>query len=63
VKFKEKAEWNLLLTYVAAGQTNDPDFRNLLDTMRNDNGHSYQREATQLNKKLGSFWRGMMNDE
>jgi tetratricopeptide (TPR) repeat protein len=57
VKFKEKAEWNLLLTYVAAGQTDDPDFRNLLDTMRNDNGHSYQREATQLSKKLESFWR------
>ena len=57
VKFSEKAQWNLLLTYVAAGETDDADFRQLLDAIRNDQGHSYQREAQALYGKLGSFWR------
>ena len=57
VKFSEKAQWNLLLTYVAAGETDNADFRQLLDAIRNDQGHSYQREAQALYGKLGSFWR------
>ena len=57
VKFREKAEWNLLLTYVAAGRTDDADFKHLLDTVVETQHHSYRREASQLKGDLGSVWR------
>lgn len=57
VKFREKAEWNLLLTYVAAERTDDPDFQNLLNSVAGTEHHSYRREATQLKRELESFWR------
>ena len=57
-KFQEKAEWNLLLTYVAAGQTKNADFESLLNRIAKDPGHAYQKQAEELEEKLGSFLRG-----
>ncbi len=56
-RYRERAEWNLLLTYVAAEQTDDPNFRNLLNSVIETEHHSYRREATKLKKDLESFWR------
>lgn len=56
-KFREKADWNLALTYVAAHRTKDMAFKNLLAFMVNDQGHAYHRQAVALEKKLGSFLR------
>lgn len=59
VKFREKAEWNLLLTYVAAERTDDANFKNLLNTVAGTEHHSYRLEATKLKKDVESFWRGI----
>ena len=56
-KFQEKAEWNLLLTYVAAGQTKNADFQALLNRIASDPNHAYQKKAEALQGELGSFWR------
>jgi len=56
-KFKEKAEWNLLLAYIAVGKTGDTEFKTLLDETANDPAHSYQLKAKELKRDLGSFWR------
>ena len=56
-KFQEKAEWNLLLTYVAAGQTENADFQALLNRIASDPNHAYQKKAEVLQGELGSFWR------
>jgi tetratricopeptide (TPR) repeat protein len=56
-KFQEKAEWNLLLAYLAAGQTDNADFQNLLNRIAGDPNHAYQKRAEALQGKLGSFLR------
>lgn len=56
-KFQEKAEWNLLLTYVAAKQTDRADFQNLLNRIAADQNHAFQKRAVELQVKLGSFLR------
>lgn len=56
-RFQEKAEWNLLLTYIAAGQTDRADFQNLLNRIADDPNHAYQKRAEALQGKLGSFLR------
>jgi len=56
-KFREDAEWNLTLTYVAAHRTKDMAFKNLLAFLINTPGHAYHRQAFELEKKLGSFLR------
>lgn len=56
-KFQEKAEWNLLLCYVATGLTGDPSFKALLGRVAASPEHSYQEQARALQEKLGSVWR------
>ena len=56
-RFKEKAEWNLFLTYIAVGQTDRADFQNLLNRIADDPNHAYQKRAEALQGKLGSFLR------
>lgn len=57
IRFKEKAEWNLMLTYLEVGMTNDAAFTNLLAKMTGDANHSYHTQALKLQQELGSFWR------
>lgn len=56
-RFKEKAEWNLVLTYLEAGMVNEPAFTTLIKEMVDNTGHSYHTQAVQLQQELGSFWR------
>lgn len=56
-KFKEKAEWNRVLTYLAASRTAEPDFQIFLASIANDPAHSYQAQASILQEKLRSIWR------
>ncbi len=58
-KFREKAEWNMLLAYVAAGRSDEPAFEALLAQVANAGDHSYQVQAKALQGKLGSVWRGI----
>ena len=60
-KFREKAEWNLLLAYLAAGRTGDPAFKALLDRMAQSDDHSYHTAAKELGEKLNSVWRSVAN--
>ena len=56
-KFREKAEWNLLLTYMAAGRTGGAEFKALLEQVAGNAGHSYQKQAQALAGDMRSFWR------
>ncbi len=56
-KFKEQAEWNLLLAYVVSGKAEAPAFRALLDEAANNPAHSYNLKAKELKEDLGSYWR------
>lgn len=56
-KFREKAEWNRLLAYLAAGRTKEPDFQLFLKQIASNSAHSYQAQAKELQNKLDSFWR------
>lgn len=59
LRFKEKAEWNALLTAVAAGRTSDQAFTTALDRMIQNTGHSYNTQAIALKKQLESGWRSI----
>ena len=56
-KFREKAEWNLLLAYLAAGRDEDPTFRTLLNRVAETPAHSFSDQAKELRSKLSSVWR------
>ena len=56
-KFQEKAEWNLLLAYVAAGRSSEPAFVALLDRVAASSEHSFSGQAGELKGKLGAVWR------
>ncbi|MEO6037371.1 MAG: hypothetical protein ABIQ93_03090 [Saprospiraceae bacterium] len=56
-KFREKAAWNRVLAYLAAGRTEEPVFQTYLGQIAADPAHSYQAQAQDLQKKLHSFWR------
>lgn len=56
-RFREKAEWNLLLTYMAAQQTESADFKTLLNRIVGNPQHDYHEKAVALQEKLGSFFR------
>jgi tetratricopeptide (TPR) repeat protein len=58
-KFSEKAQWNQLLVYVAAGRTNDPEFKALLEIMTLSEENSFNSQAKALQGKLGSVWRNI----
>lgn len=53
---KDLAQWNLLLAWLGAGQT-DAEFYDLLDKIRSDSNHRYHSKAQKLLKDLNSFWR------
>ncbi|MDZ4705903.1 MAG: hypothetical protein SH848_18395 [Saprospiraceae bacterium] len=57
IRITEKAEWNLVLTYVAASRTEDGAFKTLLSALAGDVNHSYYEQAKALEGKLGSFGR------
>jgi len=56
-KFKEKAEWNRVLAYLAAGHTQYPEFQAFLGQIADNPAHSYQAQAGVLQGKLTSVWR------
>lgn len=56
-KVSEKAEWNTLLTYIAAKRSDEMNFKNLLAKIAGDAGHSYQQQAVALQKQLADFRR------
>ena len=56
-KFREKAEWNRVLTYLAAGRSEESNFQAFLVQIANDPAHSYGPQARVLQKKLDSIWR------
>lgn len=56
-RFTDKAQWNLVLTYLAANRTEDAGFKALLATLAGDVNHSYYEQAKALEGKLGSFGR------
>lgn len=48
VKFTEKAQWNLALTYLAADRAQTPACRALLTALASDPGHSYAQQARKV---------------
>lgn len=48
VKFTEKAQWNLALTYIAADRAQIPACRALLTALASDPGHSYAEQARKV---------------
>ncbi len=56
-RFKEKSEWNLLLTYIAAGRTKASEFNLLLENVTGNPAHSYHVQGKQLQAQLKSIWR------
>lgn len=59
-KLQEKAEWNLLLTYMAAGRSADPDFVRLLNRIAATPTHSFSQQAQDLKAALDSVWRKIL---
>lgn len=57
IKYAEKAQWNLVLTYLVAGRTQTPDFQTLLTGIANNADHSFQPKAKALQQKLNGFFR------
>ena len=53
----DKAEWLYLLMYLNAEDTDNPEFKALLEKISNDPDHSYHASAVKLKKQLNSFWR------
>lgn len=57
IKFSERAEWDLVLTYLAAGRSDAADFKTNLDRIANNPNHSFYSKAQTLQQKLHSFFR------
>jgi len=57
IRFQEKGAWNMLLTYVAAGRTEDPVFKALLQAMAGSPDNGNQAKAKKLQQQLNSIWR------
>lgn len=57
IRITEKAQWNMVLTYVAAQRTEDTGFKALLSSLTGDVNHSYHEQAKVLEGRLGSFRR------
>lgn len=57
IRITEKAQWNMVLTYVAAKRTEDANFKTLLSELASNVNHSYYADAKTLEGKLGSFGR------
>jgi tetratricopeptide (TPR) repeat protein len=56
-RFTEKAELYYLLSTLAADQTTEQRFGDLLTKMIENKEHLHHQEALAINKKLNSFWR------
>jgi len=59
-KVTEKAQWNLLLSYLAAGSTEDAAFKTLLEQVAQDANHSYHQKAQILEGQLSDFRRNFV---
>lgn len=59
MKVSEKADWHLVLTYLAAKRTSDGDFEKLLTEIINNSNHSFHEPAKALQAQLGDFRRRM----
>ncbi|NUO01967.1 MAG: hypothetical protein HUU01_15290 [Saprospiraceae bacterium] len=57
IRITDKAEWNMVLTYVAAGRTENATFKTLLAALAGNVNHSYYEQAKELEGKLGRFGR------
>ncbi|MBK8566713.1 MAG: hypothetical protein IPN76_26130 [Saprospiraceae bacterium] len=49
---RQKAEWYLLLTHLAAGGKDDPSFKALLKEVLSNSSHAFNREAISIQQKL-----------
>jgi len=58
-RFKANAEWYKVLTYLAANQT-DQDFSAALKNITNNSNHEFYNQAKELEGKMDSFWRGLV---
>lgn len=54
-KFREKAEWNLLLVYLATG--NSDEVKRRVAQIAGNPDHSYQQKAETLSNELNAVWR------
>ena len=53
----DKAEWLYVLMYLDAEDTDNSEFKALLEKIASDPDHSYHDSAVKLEKQLNSFWR------
>ena len=61
-RYIQEAEWQLIVTYLAAKKTDSTsEFRILLDKLVNDSTHSYHKAALELNQKVNSVWWKWVN--
>ena len=56
-RFREKAEWNLVLTYIAAGDSHFPEVTLGLEKIAGNPAHSFHKQAISMQQELTSFWR------
>lgn len=61
-KYTQEAEWQLIVTYLAAKKTDSTsDFSSLLTKLANDSTHAYHKSAVELNQKVNTIWWGLVN--
>lgn len=56
VRYRETADWMLLLSRLAS-QQQDPSYQTLLRQIADNSQHDFQRQAIELQKDLNRFWR------
>jgi len=56
----QAAEWLQIQAMLASDKTDDATFDKLLDKIAQNEEHMLQAEASELDKSLNSFWRGLV---
>ena len=61
-KYSQEAEWQLIVSYLAAKKTDSTsEFRILLAKLVNNSTHPYHKAALELNQKVNSIWWKWVN--
>lgn len=55
-RYKQKAEYYLLLSWMLEGQTNTTAFQTLYDKIAQDDNHYGNKKLATINQKRNSFW-------
>ncbi len=58
--YRDNAEWNIVLAQLAQGKTGEK-FRERLDAVAGDAGHTYNAQAARLKEKMASVWFRWVN--